>query len=167
MVPVTKRLPCVHRFYCDSLLGWACCICDVSFPHFTVYVPLWINSTKVSTTRDKVSINKYKFPASSDNSNYNIYNCTQRWYLLCFYFSWVSQPMPIHCINHLDKMKSLTAEVCRWQKEGGTKSRGQAEQFGVLGMLASNLHCYLRHLSGLYTMEVTEWFTHKLGKCLL
>lgn len=74
MVPVTELLCCVHRFYCHSLLGWACCVCDVSFPYFTVYVPLWINSSKVSTTRDKVSIDqcdkiicmKHSFTASSD-----------------------------------------------------------------------------------------------------
>ncbi|KAK2527198.1 hypothetical protein Q9233_008117, partial [Columba guinea] len=50
---LTELLCCVHRFYCHSLLGWACCVCDISFPYFTVYVPLWINSSKVSTTRDK------------------------------------------------------------------------------------------------------------------
>lgn len=55
MVAVTELLCCVHRLHRHCLLGRPCCIRDVSFPYFTVYVLLWINPSKVSTTRDKVS----------------------------------------------------------------------------------------------------------------
>lgn len=152
MLPVTELLCCVHRFYCHSLLGWSCCVCDISFPYFTVYVPLWINSSKVSTTRDKVSIDqcdkitymKHSFTASSDPAiTYIVCNCTRRWRFLCYYSVWESLSPWLFtvCINHLDKNKSVRDDIFRWQKDGWiVNHEGRAEQSGPLGMLANNVH---------------------------
>lgn len=102
MSPVTELLCCVHRFYCHSLLGWTCCLCDVSFPYFALHVPLWIKSSKVSTMRgkrakcDKVICMKHLFTASDDPAvTFSIYNCTLRW--CCLLMIWFECPSANCC----------------------------------------------------------------------